>query len=271
MGVQGPCESGWVVADFSCGQTGGVCCVASTCIEAGQYGSSTQACCDGSATPIQQDLGAVIPVGGSQPVAGATCELSSDMVVCTHCGDGICEFGETSCNCENDCPACTQDSDCSQGGSCVGNVCQYCGIQQCYSGMDDDCDGISNDELCESTPCAPVTGYQPTPFQFIVADPQPYKGKLVMIVAWTKVGAATCLANPVGCAADLMLEDHGWPGQGIPLVQGGGGPPVLGCTGLTASSLNCAPFSQGKTVVVWGKIVLKNTIWAFEYQGHCGQ
>ncbi len=271
-GSPGPCGEGYEVSNLTCaGRFEQVCCLASGCIMTGSSGPNMLECCDGTAQKIPVVENWVTPVEGD-PGSSMDCVLSTTQSSCTQCGDGVCGEAEFPCNCTQDCAECQTLQDCPAGAICLGFYCIWCGLQQCGSGLDDDCDGQIEEAPCQQTTCSfDTTSYQPVPLQLLVQNLASYKGEQVAVLGWSKMGAPSCLGTPVACQAELRLIDHESTLPALPLTSGGSGIPLVGCTGLIASAMTCGPFAAGQSVLVWGKVVSKENFLRLEYHGHCLQ
>jgi len=275
-GEQGPCIEGHVLSNLSCGDATFSCCVQKGCLAEGVSGDFWNICCDSTATPIPVDQSVPVPMTGAEDGGSpeAACVLSDSMVICTHCGDGTCDYGETTCNCPVDCSGCQTDIECGVGGYCEGTVCTYCEMQRCDSGLDDDCDGAYGEAPCQHADCGKDTSaYVSAALHLVLLDAQSYVGMQVKVVGWSKTGNLACLADGLGCSADLMLADNSPMGEMLKIVDPNGMGANVGCAGATASTLACMPFGPGKTVMVWGLLSDSDGdgALALEYHGHCLQ
>lgn len=271
-GTQGPCGSGYVVSAYSCQIGNTVCCAPNEeCIPTGSSGSNSGWCCDAQAIAVPADLAWL--GGGTEPASGTPCETSTTQVFCTYCGDGTCTDGETSCNCDMDCTECSTSGDCPLASTCVNSSCVKCSMEQCSTGLDEDCDGMMDEGPCQNQMCPyDSTYYLDSPFQLVASQPTAYEGVMVAVVGWSKSGQAVCQGTPTVCSADLRLIDH--DGLVPPLPLKGGGPGVtvpVGCSGATMGSMLCSPFALGMHVVVWGKVVSDGGVMKLQYHGHCQQ
>ncbi len=119
----------------------------------------TISACESSSCTVQQNL-CVGNCGNGTCDAGETStSCPKDCVSTAKCGNGICEPGESSLTCPPDCSGgssctgkpngstCNDNNACTQGDSCLNNVCMPGGTNPCDDG-----------NVCTDNACNPVAG-----------------------------------------------------------------------------------------------------------------
>lgn len=244
-------------------------CSAGTCLLEGQTGVLPTECCDATMTLLTFYGDETEPLGECTPVVGG-------QVVCTQCGNGICGPGEVYCNCPNDCgtvpTTCTTDNDCGTGRRCLFNLCLGCFIEQCVTPFDEDCDGQTTEQPCQSWTCGfnPLD-YPGLPISVVLEQANALEGQAISTIGTSMMGPSTCTS---ACYAFLGLKDSGPAGevQTLQLTASSVYNPVE-CKGpYSGAALTCSPIADlGQTFLVWGRFTSSSGVPQLELEGFCKQ
>ncbi len=146
----------------------------------GPQGEMIECCQDGQWLVPRMYCGdSEVPCGDPEgPLCQEMCQkpCGTNQQVCVPCGNGYCDGFESPCNCPEDCgqtqPGCQNDSQCPQGQSCVGGMCQpgsCTSIEICNDDQDNDCDGSVDEPDCIGQGCVTPAGYFITSIAELVA------------------------------------------------------------------------------------------------------
>lgn len=171
-----------------------------------------------------------------------------------------------------ECGDCVTSADCPVGKDCVGHKCEGCGIEQCNSALDEDCDGMMDESPCQQWTCGfGASDYPGLPPHRLAELAAILDGYPVSTLGNLVMGPAQC--NGTSCYAPLRLKDMSPAGDAVfvTLLPSDTYDPVE-CKGARQQEMTCIPtVPLGTAVLVWGTFIMDGPNPSVILTGYCQQ